>query len=200
MSGLGDRETLAIILTMQPQKRVFVGLLFSIVILSLTACRSEPDRSIPPAWTPFAEFIPSPTGSGQEGGSRSSAALLCVNDARFIEDLTLPDGTVVKPGAVLDKRWSVQNSGDCNWGPGYHLVRIGEDSLEGANEIALYPARAGSSAIWQVILSAPDESGDYLSRWQARNPDGRLFGDEVFLLVSVVEPTPTPTPEPSPTP
>lgn len=120
----------------------------------------------------------------------------CLNDARFIEDLTIQDGTIVIPGERIDKRWSVQNSGTCDWGAGYSLVRLGDDPFLGEDEIALYPARAGSSAVWQVILEAPDEPGDYLSHWQAQNPQGYLFGDSVFLLVVVEEPTPVPTATP----
>lgn len=185
---------------MQSRWQIVAGFTFSILILSMAGCRPDTVQTTLPAWTPFPQVVPSPTVIIEADGSIPQAALLCINDARFLEDLTLPDGTAVKPGAVLDKRWSVQNSGDCNWGPGYHLVRIGEDPLEGVDELTLYPARAGSSAIWQVVLTAPVEPGDYLSRWQARNPEGQLFGDEVFLLISVVAPTPTPTLEPTPTP
>ena len=53
----------------------------------------------------------------------------CVDQARFIEDLSVPDGSQVEPGALIDKRWSVMNSGTCNWGPGYRLVRTDGGSL-----------------------------------------------------------------------
>jgi len=80
-------------------------------------------------------------------------------------------------------------------------ARFLEDhQFSGPDELALYPARAGTAAVWQVVLEAPMEPGDYFSRWQARTPTGSLFGDEVFLLISVRSPTPTPSPELSPTP
>lgn len=135
------------------------------------------------------------------GGVQPTTSI-CVDEARFVEDLTIPDYSVVLPEATLDKRWSMQNSGSCDWGPGYQLVRLGEDQLWGPNEVALYPGRAGATVVWQVILTAPLEPGNYVSRWQARTPDGRLFGDIVYMLIVVALPTPTPTATPliSPTP
>jgi hypothetical protein len=131
---------------------------------------------------------------------RPTAPSGCLNGATFLEDLTIPDGTIVLPGDALDKRWSVRNSGSCDWGPEYRLVQVGTSEIEGPAEVALVPAQAGSTAVWQLALQAPAASGEYLGRWQARAPDGELFGDEVFILIVVETPTPTATPRPTATP
>jgi hypothetical protein len=170
------------------------------VILMLTSCQSSTEVTPTISWTPIPDLIATSASVDEAGQGRSPTPSICLNNAFFLEDLSIPDGTVVTPGDSIDKRWSVLNSGTCDWGPGYQLVRVGDDQLDGKDELALYPARAGATAVWQVILNAPLEPGDYLSRWQARTPEGSLFGDEVFLFVSVREPTPTPRPEPSPTP
>jgi hypothetical protein len=108
-------------------------------------------------------------------------AASCRNGSRYIEDLTIPDGAVVAPGQTIDKRWSVQNSGTCDWGPDYRLVHVSGEGLTGPDELALYPAVAGADAVWQVILQAPTEAGTYDSRW----PDGSFFGDEVYVVIVV---------------
>jgi hypothetical protein len=118
-------------------------------------------------------------------------ASACTDGARYLEDLTVPDDSVVAPGAEIDKRWSVQNTGTCDWGQGYGLVHIGGEGLTGPEETALYPAPAGATAVWQVALQAPDVPGEYTSRWQARAPDGTFFGDEVFVIVVVAPAPPT---------
>jgi hypothetical protein len=123
--------------------------------------------------------------------------LPCTNDARFAEDLTVPDGTVVSPAVELDKRWSVLNAGTCDWGAGYRLTRVGTSAIEGSAELALFPARAGATAEWQVEVRAPAEPGEYLARWRARAPDGTLFGEEVYLLIFVEEATAVPSASPS---
>lgn len=98
---------------------------------------------------------------------------------------------VVTAGETIDKRWSVENDGTCDWGPGYRLVHVAGEGLIGPEEVALFPARAGSSAVWQVTLEAPAVPGEYISQWQARSPDGTHFGDLVYVIV-VVEAPPAP--------
>lgn len=110
---------------------------------------------------------------------------VCVNDARFVEDLTVPDGHKAEPGEVLDKRWGVLNAGSCDWGAGYRLIRIDDGPIKAPDELALYPARAGETGIWTVHITAPDQAGDQLASWQAQSPDGTLFGDPVFVLIEV---------------
>jgi hypothetical protein len=112
-----------------------------------------------------------------------------------VEDVTIPDFSIVRPGETLDKRWLVQNSGTCDWDAGYRLVRLGTDEFDGPDELALYPAAAGSSAELSVELIAPQEPGEYISRWQAYSDEGIPFGQEIYLLITV----PTPTPEPTAT-
>ncbi len=120
-----------------------------------------------------------------------AATATCVNSARFLADLTIPDGMPVMVGETIDKRWSVENDGTCDWGPGYRLVHVAGEGLTGPEEVALFPARAGSSAVWQVVLQAPSVQGEYMSTWQARAPDGALFGELVYVIVIVKAP-PTP--------
>ena len=124
-------------------------------------------------------------GQATPDSQSTSARVGCVDQARFIEDLSIPDGSRVDPGGQIDKRWSVLNSGTCDWGPGYRLIRTDAGLLSGPAELALYPARAGEAAVWQVVLTAPREPGQHLASWQARSPTGELFGDPVFVLVEV---------------
>jgi hypothetical protein len=80
------------------------------------------------------------------------------------------------------------------------LIRVGGDEFGGPDALDLYPARAGERAVLRVVLEAPFEPGDYISRWQAQSPGGIQFGDEVYVLVVVEAPTPTPTSTPLVTP
>jgi hypothetical protein len=116
-----------------------------------------------------------------------------------VNDLTLPDGSSAAPGDQLVKQWSVQNSGSCDWGPGYRLVPILPNPLDDTHPMALYPARAGTQAMWQVTVQVPEASGEVIGRWQAQNPDGVAFGQEVYVVLNVAPPTTLP-PTSSPTP
>jgi hypothetical protein len=143
-----------------------------------------------------ATMLPiAPTATLLPGASPTVPADDCLNDAVFIEDVTIPDFTLIEPGERLDKRWLVQNSGTCDWGSGYRLVHLGVDEFTGPSELALYPAAAGSPAELRVELVAPEEPGEYISRWQAYSDEDVPFGQEIYLLIRI----PTPTPEPTAT-
>jgi len=145
-----------------------------------------------PAQTPAAPETPTERPL-IEPPTATAPAASCTNDARFIRDVTIPDGTQFLPGQILLKKWGMQNTGTCNWGPNYRLVLIGGDSLAAAGEVALYPALAGADATWEIPMVAPQIPGAYTSRWQARDPAGNLFGAVVFIKINVI-PMPTAPP------
>lgn len=166
--------------------------LFGLSFMGAGCSPPEPQRKPPTAYL-VPTSRPRPTPTLTPAPLTSPLGETCEDNARFVEDLTIPDGTTVKPGTSLDKRWSVQNAGSCHWGPGYRLVRVDAGPLTGPGELDLYPARAGALAVWQVEVQAPSEPGEYLATWQARSPEGDLFGDSVFILIVVAAPTPTST-------
>ncbi len=110
----------------------------------------------------------------------------CTNDAVFLADLTVPDGAQYLPGQTFVKKWLVTNSGTCDWGPEYRLVLTSGDALGAPPALALYPARAGRDAVWEIPMRAPDAPGSYTSRWEARDPQGNLFGTFVFAKIEVI--------------
>jgi hypothetical protein len=170
-----------------------IGVLEWIMVgwLTLTACQASTPvvpAPIPLTASPTVTLTPAPTQTSTNSPQPTPAPTEienCRDDILFLSDLTIPDGTSLSPGELFDKRWSVENAGTCNWGPGYRLVRIGQDAFEGPNEVDLYPARAGATAVLQVQLQAPELTGEYISRWRAQAPDGSFFGEELYLLIVV---------------
>jgi len=161
-------------------------ILFIIFIFGLIGCSgirppTEEGVYIPPtlAVSPIPIQPPTPTVTPP------TPTPACTNDLRYIEDVTIPDGTVVVPGERLDKRWNVQNSGTCNWNEGYSLQVITGPEMGATPSQALFPARSGGVFDLQIIYTAPDEAGVYRSAWQAFGPDGVAFGDPVFIEIIV---------------
>ena len=109
----------------------------------------------------------------------------CTDVLTFVNDITIPDGTIVTPGQSVDKQWLVTNSGTCNWSAGYRLKLVSGLDMGAASEQALYPARAGTQAVLRIIFTAPNDIGSYRSAWQAFNPDGRPFGDTIYIQIVV---------------
>lgn len=161
--------------------------------LGMMGCARPQQSAILAGWTP-PPGAPATLAVPPDESGVLPRTPVCTNEAAFVEDLTIPDGTVVGPGERLDKRWSVRNTGSCNWSAAYRLVPLGESEFSAPAEVALYPARAGELATLQVVLGAPASPGEYASRWQAMAPDGSLFGDPVFVFIVVEQATPTPEP------
>ncbi|HEX7973851.1 MAG TPA: NBR1-Ig-like domain-containing protein [Anaerolineales bacterium] len=139
-----------------------------------------------PQLTPHTSPMPS------AAGMLATTPAPCLNSLNYLEDLTLPDRTVVAPGQSLDKRWQVENTGSCNWDERYQLRLIAGPNLGAAAEQPLYPARSGMQAVLRILFTAPAEPGTYRSAWQAHDPQGRPFGDPFFIEVVVRAATPAP--------
>ncbi len=168
-----------------------------LILLSLPACSpaSTPTSFIPPtAPAPLIEptFIIHPTQERIVIQSTPLPTIVqtvdpedCINNLTFVEDLTVPDNTAAAFGLTLDKQWLVQNSGTCHWHADYRLKHIGGAALGAPEEVALYPARAGTQATIQITFTAPFTEGVYESAWQAVDAEGTAFGDPIYIRVVV---------------
>ncbi len=170
--------------------------LLFLTILSCTACTpaATPTLFIPPTAeavlptavvpvasnTPAATMTPSPTATAV-----MPTPTPCTNDLKFVQDVTVPDGTSVTPGERVDKQWLVTNAGTCNWDAAYRLKLITGDAMDAPTEQALYPARAGTQATLGIVFTAPQSAGNYASAWQAVAPDGTAFGEALTLQINV---------------
>lgn len=114
--------------------------------------------------------------------------LTCTNSLRFVADITIPDGSQVKPNEAIEKVWEVENNGSCNWDERYRLKWIGGSELGTATEQALYPARSGTHAQIHMRLIAPQTPATYHSAWQAYDPQGVPFGDPIYVEFVVTAP------------
>ena len=128
-------------------------------------------------------LLAAPAAANQPGGATQT--LTCRDNLSFLSDVTIPDGTEVEAELTLDKRWEVENNGNCNWQENYRLRLIAGPDLGAQTEQALYPARSGSSAVLRVVFKAPTEPGTYKSAWQAINPQGDPFGDPFYIEIVV---------------
>jgi len=165
----------------------------------LTACGpgATPTYFVPPTLNPApAAPLEGPSAAPGSAGSSSesraaptvaapTATPACSDDLGYLQDLTIPDGSAMAAGQLIDKRWEVRNSGSCNWDERYRLRLISGDPMGAEQEVPLYPARAGSDATLQILFTAPQAPGRYQCQWQAINPDGTPFGDAFYMEIIV---------------
>jgi Ig-like domain from next to BRCA1 gene len=169
------------------------------LVLCINACtpQSTAVPFIPPqnetsVATAAAQYTPppQPTALGDTPTSPNSQLLSspsapCTNNLHFIQDVSYPDGSIVKAGDRIEKVWRVENNGTCNWDSQYRMRLVNGDQLGAPAELALYPARPGTQADLRIVFIAPAESRLYLSTWQAYDANGLAFGDPFYIDISV---------------
>jgi hypothetical protein len=109
----------------------------------------------------------------------------CANDARFVADVTVPDGTTFNSGQTFDKVWRLRNSGTCAWDAGYRFAFVGgtamtPNTVDNAQETA-----PGATADLKVPMTAPSSSATYTGNWQLRSPANAAFGPRVTVVINV---------------
>lgn len=169
-------------------KKVFIIISLVGLLFVLSGCfrplQADPMEANVPAFVPPTLVPPTPTIEPiptQIQNSDQSQPDACIDNLTFIEDKSIPDGTQVTPGSVIQKEWEVKNSGTCNWGSGYTIRLIGGPALEANSPQDLYPARSGTSLTIKIDFIAPEEPGNYRSAWQAYNPNELAFGDSFYI-------------------
>src|SRR5215213_5845757 len=103
----------------------------------------------------------------------ASATAVC-DQAQFVKDITIPDGSQITPGAAFTKTWRLRNAGACNWS-GYTLVFDSGDQMGAASPQTIGAVAPGQEVDLSVNFTAPTTSGSYRSYWRIRNSSGVLI-------------------------
>ena len=152
--------------------------------------RKEISTLIPPSATPTSTYVPpvectatmTSIWQGQHKGLDENITVTpenCLNRVKFVEDITIPDDTVVAAGKPFTKTWKLQNTGTCVWTDEYSFDFIDGD-LMGANERVPFPKKTivypNQTIEISVYMTALEKSGKYQGNWKIRSPWGAQFG------------------------
>jgi len=147
---------------------------------TLTAPPPPTFTPVPPTATPLP---PTPTPT----------PIPC-NWAKFIEDVTVKDGTVFPPNAELLKTWRLENIGSCTWSRDYRLVFFDGERMDGPRVSQLEEnIDPGETVDVSVELIAPEKGGRYRGYWMLSNSSGEEFGiganadDAFWVEIRVIE-------------
>ena len=149
--------------------------------------------------------LPAPEATPETGTAEPALrSTACIDAMTLIEHLSLDDDGMrspppVSPGTPFQKTWRVQNNGTCTWTNGYVLTPVGgnvpQASMGGMPTVINGPVAPGETYDLTVNLVAPLVPGVYQGFWSMRNPNGLLFGDRLWVGITVpAQPTPTPPP------
>jgi hypothetical protein len=101
----------------------------------------------------------------------------CFNAAEFVKDVSIPDGTAIKPKQKFTKVWSIKNIGTCTWDADYNVVYVWGDQMKGVSPQPLGEVvEPGIVIEIAVELVAPGSSGSYQGDWMLQDADGNKFG------------------------
>jgi hypothetical protein len=121
--------------------------------------------------------MPLPTLAPPTATFTASPTVDACNQAKWIQDVTIPDGTRISPSATFTKTWRIQNTGTCTWNTGYAVV-FDSGHSSGAPAATQFPSNVppGGTIDVSVIIAAPAANGDYTWRFMLRSDTGRVFG------------------------
>ncbi len=123
------------------------------------------------------------------------------DNATYVADVTIPDGTVMTAGTKFTKTWTVKNSGTTTWTKEYQLIYL--DGIMGTNNLQAVKltqdVAPGATIDISVDFTAPQTNGPYVSYWKMYNAAGYVFGDALNLQFSVGSATSTSAPQASAT-
>ena len=160
----------------------------------LTQSASFNTPTLPPA-QPTNTLVVLPTAVPATLPPAASATPVC-DQAQYVKDVTIADGTTFDPGETFTKTWRLRNAGTCTWS-GYSLVFDSGDAMNGTSPIAIGTVNPGQEVDLSVTLTAPATSGSYRGYWRVRNTSGVLIpvlggtqGKSFFVDIKVAAPGP----------
>ena len=165
----------------------------SILVLVVQSI-SEIAETPTPTITATTETLPQTPTQTEEGA--------CTKSASFIDDITIPDNSILAPGSSFTKIWRIRNTGTCDW-VSYQFIHASGDLMGSSSSQALPVISSTSVADISVDLVAPVSPGTYTTSWRIRAADGTVFGPEMYLTIIIPQPatnTPNVTVTPTVTP
>lgn len=120
--------------------------------------------------------------------------------AKYVADVTVPDGTKFKNSEAFTKTWKIRNDGSCNWPDDTTLVFVSGAKLAAPDSVKVGQVVSGTEVEVSVALTAPDQYGSYTGYWQLKSAQGN-FGTPLSAVIAagdapanVVASAPAPAP------
>ena len=154
-----------------------------------------------PRPTTISTATPSMDGTLTPVGSESYTC----SSFQWIEDVTIPDGTLLKPGQIFLKIWRIKNTGNCPWNVTFELAYDHGDRLDGPDRSRAYfypqgvqltsslndsswgnfvaDVKSGEVVDLPLFLRAPEKAGEYQGVWRLDDENG--IGID-FLWVNII--------------
>lgn len=178
----------------------------------LTATPTTMPTTLPPTPTPTLFTTPtetpvlSPTdppatteqtATAQPSLEPTPESLTCIDEAAYVDDITIPDFTLVDAEVQLVKTWRIRNTGNCAW-KDYALVFAGGELMAAPASNPLPVVEPDQNLDVSIDIVSPKIGGQYTSNWKLGRPDGTTFGfgssqkDLIWVTINVGWEAPAP--------
>jgi uncharacterized protein YkwD len=133
---------------------------------------------------PRSTFTPSPAPIA---GASATEKGQCKNGAVLLEDVTIPDNSMVPAGEVFTKTWRLKNTGTCPWA-GFSIHYASGERMNAPASVAVPETAAGETVDLSVDLSAPTGDGTYTTYFYLQSATGETvaIGAESTFYAKVI--------------
>jgi hypothetical protein len=98
------------------------------------------------------------------------------NRASWIEDVTVPDGSIYLPNVAFTKTWRIKNVGTCTWTTSYAIVFDSGDQMSAPAATPLLGNVPPNATVdVSVNLKSPAANGTYAGNFKLRSDTGLIF-------------------------
>jgi len=99
------------------------------------------------------------------------------NQARFVEDVTIEDRTLMDPGEEFTKIWRLENVGESTWTTDYQIVFSSGYQMDAPSAVNLPEIVApGETVDISLDMVAPISSGVFTGYWMLMDDENNGFG------------------------
>jgi len=139
--------------------------------------------SVPAVSNPMVASLSMSTSSSLAASATSTSSRAM---ARFVTDVSMPDGTKMLPGARFVKTWRIRNDGATGFPAGSRLCNVGGDLMDGpVDGVSVAEVAPTEEADISVTLTAPQHEGRYVGYWRMKTPAGANFGHRLWVDINV---------------
>jgi len=115
--------------------------------------------------------------------------------ARFVSDVTIPDGVEIASNTKFIKTWRLRNEGTTKWPERCRLIFTDGEKM-GANIETLVPAISpGEEVDISIDMITPAVPGKYVGYYRMATEEGSRFGHRIWVEITVPVPVPPKVPE-----
>jgi hypothetical protein len=166
----------------------------------IAAIRTSVAQTVEAELTQTAAAMPSPTAIEEPATPTTESAeatatqaplvevtpteITC-DDAVWVADVTVPDGSEMTPGQDFVKTWKIKNTGSCTWSASYSIIHGYDEKMNGVPDPISTAVAPGEELEISVRFTAPISAGEYRSYWRMANASGQPFGEFFYLSIIV---------------